>query len=122
MSGLGFLLLKPHHRGNESGILLDRDHVFGHFVHTSAMVKTMKGLQRPPVVIHFDQRNEQSSTDTGKKDRQNLSGAGPAGRPIVCEVYALLRLSVTALDLGRFGGSRADTRWMPTIKEPGSWK
>jgi hypothetical protein len=59
-------------------------------------------------VICIDQVSEQISTDIGKKDGQNLSGASSAG--VLSGGIALKWFSVTALVLGLFLGSSLDFR------------
>jgi hypothetical protein len=60
--------------------------------------KATKGSPRSQVVTHFDQCNEQSSTDSGKKDRQNLSCQGSHGRGSFVNEFGFLDI----LDAGRF--------------------
>ena len=52
----------------------------GKKIELTATGKVTKGSPRSQVVTHFDQCNEQSSTDDGKKDGQNLSSRGSHGR------------------------------------------
>jgi hypothetical protein len=80
-------------------------------------------------VTHFVQCNEQSSTDSGKKDGENVSGAAPEDRRLVVDP-----LAATARDNGRtageacslllaaFGGESSDAAalWSPAVQDSGA--
>ena len=53
---------------------------------------------RSQVMTHFDQCNEQTSTDSGKKDGQNLGSQGSHGRLNFMNIFGFLDI----LDTGSF--------------------
>ena len=98
-------------------------------MHTAVLAKATIGLRQSQVVTHFDQCNEQSSTASGKKDGENVSGAAPEDRRLVLDP-----LAATARDNGRTGGeacslllaafggesSKSAALWSPAVQDSGA--
>ena len=98
-------------------------------MHTAVLAKATKKSPRSQVVTHFDQCNEQSSTDSGKKDGENVSGAGPEYRRLVVDLLAATARDnrrtageACSLLLAAFGGesSKSATLWSPAVQDSGA--
>ena len=80
-------------------------------------------------MTHFDQCNEQSSTDSGKKDGENVSGAAPEDRRLVVDqLAATVRDNrrtageACSLLLAAFGGESSDAAalWSRAVQDSGA--
>jgi hypothetical protein len=80
-------------------------------------------------VTHFVQCNEQSSTDSGKKDGENVSGAAPEDRRLVVDPLAAtardnrrMAGEACSLLLAAFGGESSDAAalWSPAVQDSGA--
>jgi hypothetical protein len=88
--------LQHHHEREEGGCLPDCDHVLVQFC-TPRIGKGHNSIAAV-TVTHFDQCDEQSSTDNGKKDGQNPSLQGSDARREFVNKVDLLNI----LDAARF--------------------
>ena len=97
-------------------------------MHGSVLVKATKGSPRSQVVTHFDQCNEQSTTDSGKKDGENVSGAAPGDQRLVVDPLAATArdnrrtAGEACLLLAAFGGESSDAAalWSPAVQDSGA--